>query len=549
MMIKQTYLNVVLKSCLGFLICILFISQANAQDIKAELDTANIRIGEQLKYTISIDSLTKDDQVVFPKDQSFIPLEMVESLPTDTSSNRNNFISLIKSYKLTQFDSGQYTIPPQLLKINNQAYLTDSIKVEVASVKVDTAQQKLFPIKREINVSKPFQMPTWIWWFMAIAVILVISFLLYFKYKKQNDEAKKRIPPFEKAKQELKQLDDKKWLENRQLKAYISELTNISRRYLDEKIEVPAMEYTTGELMQALIKKRDDKHVLFKEKYLDNYNAILVDADLAKFAGHRPDVISLKTYRKDILKFIKHVQSAIPQPTASELEKDERYQALLKRKRKRQKWLIGGLLSLVILVGAATAVVATKGFDYVKDAVFGNETKTLLEGDWITSEYAFPPIKITTPEVLVRQNPDSLGIKSNNNLESEIFASGSLYSELYIVLSQVKFQDKSNFDLDQAVDGVYDNLETKGAYNILMKSEDFETIEGIKGVKVSGSFAIENPITSNDIKKSYQILNFGYAGNYQQITIIFNDGDTYAETITNRLINSVEFEKPNANAQ
>jgi len=44
----------------------------------------------------------------------------------------------------------------------------------------------------------------------------------------------------------------------------------------------------------------------------------------------------------------------------------------------------------------------TKGFDYVKDNILGNQSKELLEGEWIYSEYGNPSVKIETPKVLKR---------------------------------------------------------------------------------------------------------------------------------------------------
>ena len=96
------------------------------------------------------------------------------------------------------------------------------------------------------------------------------------------------------------------------------------------------------------------------------------------------------------------------------------------------------------------------------------------------------------------------------------------------------------FELETAVDGIYENLENKGAYNILTKKDEYTTLDGVKGVRVSGSFAIQNPITQNDIKKAYQILNFGEMGGYQQITMIYNADDQYAEEIIQRILNSIE---------
>ena len=40
--------------------------------------------------------------------------------------------------------------------------------------------------------------------------------------------------------------------------------------------------------------------------------------------------------------------------------------------------------------------------------------------------------------------------------------------------------------------------------------------------------------------KSYQILNFGYQGAFQQIILIYPDQDSYAQEITSRIVNSVE---------
>lgn len=531
--------------------CLMFLCFTNAfsQKVEAEIDTSQMRLGEQIEYRIFVEGISESDQVIFPKEQSFVPMEMVEALKIDTTFLKEDQINLLKKYTLTQFDSGQYTIPPQLLKINDKPYLTDSLKLSVAGIEVDTTEQKLFPIKREIGVDKPFQLPTWLWWVLGILLFLVVLSIVYFKYRKKYDKSKKRIPPYPQAQLSLKELDQADFIKNRQFKDYITELTNISRRYLDEKIEVRAMEYTSNELLEALYQKKEDKQVNFKTKYLDSFQKILVQADFSKFAGQNPDMISLKSYRKDIEKFIKHVQSAIPEPTAEEKRKDIAYQEQLRKKRKKQKIIAGVTIGILLLVFGVSSLIATKGYDYIRDNVFGNESKTMLENDWVTSEYSVPEIKITTPEVLVRQNLDSLDVKKMKAAKQETFASGSLYANLFVVLSQVAFEEEVDFDLEKAVDGVYENLEEKGAYNILMKNEEFETYQGVKGAKVSGSFAIENPITQNDIKKNYQILNFGFAGRYQQITIIYNAEDDYAETITERIINSVEFEKPDENVR
>jgi len=72
-----------------------------------------------------------------------------------------------------------------------------------------------------------------------------------------------------------------------------------------------------------------------------------------------------------------------------------------------------------VFLAIATIVgfVAKFGYDYVKDTIIGHESKELLEGEWVTSAYGFPPVTISTPVVLKRmevpegQNPP--GVKTS----------------------------------------------------------------------------------------------------------------------------------------
>ena len=120
--------------------------------VSAEIDTTAIKIGEQIMYTISVKADTID-LVNFPEDQTFSPLEMVEALAIDTVTENNQMV-LKRKYALTQFDSGAYTIPPQRIAINDQAFLTDSFNIKVADVVVDTTKQKMYDIKPLIKVEK-----------------------------------------------------------------------------------------------------------------------------------------------------------------------------------------------------------------------------------------------------------------------------------------------------------------------------------------------------------------------------------------------------------
>ena len=129
--------------------------------------------------------------------------------------------------------------------------------------------------------------------------------------------------------------------------------------------------------------------------------------------------------------------------------------------------------------------------------------------------------------------------------DAQMFAFGSLISNFYTSLSTRIFTKKDQFDLKTGVDGVYKELENQGAENIVMKQEEFSTVNGAKGVRVFGTLEITNPVNDEIESKKYSILNFAENGGFQQITVIYDEGDSYAEEISGRIINSVELIKLN----
>jgi hypothetical protein len=529
---------------IAFFGLLLFLSQnsfAQIPQISAGIDSTSIKIGEQIKYQISVEA-DSTALVVFPEGATFNPLEVVESLATDTSRIENRF-RLLKEYYLTQFDSGSYTIPQQRVLINERPFLTDSFQVEVADVVVDTTKQKMFPIKPAMDVPSGFQIPNWIWWVLGILIIAGIAFFLI-RRKKKRDAAIKQLPPYERALFELEQLDKSHLLENRQTKEYYSKLTEAVRRYIEDEVHLRAMESTTSELIHFLELKKETGELKLSDQTITDLQVILQRADLAKFANSKPDIITAKEDRSKIEHVIIDTKAAIPEPTEEELLKDEEYRQLQLKKKRKKKILTISLSGLVLIFIIGTVLVNTNGYTYLVDLFGGNPTKELLDGEWIQSEYGDPSVSIVTPRVLKRGEIDMPNEAKEMLVGNETFIDGNLEEELYVVLSTVRFQEDVKFELNTAVDGVYANLEKKGAKNIITKDEEYTTLEGVEGVKVFGTLEMEIPKKDRSINKKYIILNFAVNGGFQQITVIYNEQDAYADEIANRIINSVEFEKP-----
>ena len=532
----STYRQLILRNLPGLLAILLF-QNISAQEVTSSVDSTNIRIGEQITYKIEVNS-NPEDLVVFPEGETFSPLEMVESLQPDTIRNNGNY-KLLKEYFLTQFDSGKYVIPSQEVLIQNRTYRTDSFAVEVKDVIVDTTKQNLYPLKPSVTVSPGFSIPDWLWWLLAILAVAGAAVYLIVRKRKSDDKVRE-LPPYEEAMVQLKQLDNSGLLEKREIREYYSQLSFAVRKYLDRKIYDHGLERTTGELILYLQAQRESGKLNLNEETIRNFEKILNRADLAKFARSKPDIITAKDDRSKTQLIIDDLRAAVPQPTQEELLQDEEYLEAQRKKRKKRKIILGILVGAAIIIIGVTTLIATKGITYVKDTYIGHPTKELLEGEWIRSEYGNPSIAVTTPKVLVRGEIEMPEDVQRMMVGSETFIYGSLLSNFYSAVTTIKFQGEVQFDLQKAVDGIYTNLEGQGATNIVMKQEEFTTLNGAKGLKVFGTLQAENPVTGEAIPNEYVILNFAEKGGFEQIIVIFNEDDTYAEEISQRIINSVE---------
>jgi len=133
-------------------VCCMLFSLVGYGQVSSSIDSTAIKIGAELFYKIQVktDSTTL---VVFSEEQTFQPLEMINSYAIDTTK-KEGYYQLTKTYGLTQFDSGVYTIPKQKIIIGDKIFFTDSLQVQVNTVVVDTTKQKLFDIKPLIAVEK-----------------------------------------------------------------------------------------------------------------------------------------------------------------------------------------------------------------------------------------------------------------------------------------------------------------------------------------------------------------------------------------------------------
>ena len=249
--------------------------------IHSKADTTNIKIGEQIKFTVTVE-VDSTAQVFFPEGQTFSPLETVEAFKTDTTRKKDR-ITLQKIYALTQFDSGSYVLPAQRIEINGDGFFTDSLQVDVATVAVDTVNQKMYDIKPLISV----QNSNSDFWKILLIVLLIIAIagglIYWFIIRKKpltEDEKVALLPPYDRALLELKRLENSKYLIEDKYKVYYSELTAIVRSYLEEEVHISALESTTSELIDKLEMLQDAGELKLEDNTIKQFENILQTAQL-----------------------------------------------------------------------------------------------------------------------------------------------------------------------------------------------------------------------------------------------------------------------------
>jgi len=269
-----------------------------AQEVNISIDTNSILIGEQVKVNIDF-QFPSDKQGYFP----FLPdslgpnLEIVERSNIDTSFKKG-IARFYQELKVTAWDSGYFVLPAFSFGYKSeldsaiQVIVSDPLLINVFTVDADTTQA----IKPLIGpMSEPYTLMEflpWIVFILALGALIFTAFYFYRKRKKKplfKFKAEPKIPPYEKALDELARLRLKKLWQAGKVKEYYSELTDIIRVYIEERFDVMAIEMTTHEILDDLKEHPINGEAMKKLK--DSLEL----ADLVKFAKANPEPLENDT--------------------------------------------------------------------------------------------------------------------------------------------------------------------------------------------------------------------------------------------------------------
>ena len=257
----------------------------------AKLDTNIVLVGQPFTLELSI-TQPKDVKIDWPYISDSIGLlEVVKNDGVDTIPVEDNTM-LMRTQKVTMmaFDTGMFVIPGftidyKIRNANAKVY-TDPLSLKVFLMPIDTT--------KAIKDIHPIQDVPYDWMFIALVVVgfLVVAVIVWFvvrylKNAKQRDkdtvvQTTPKQTAYEIAMNSLQQFKQKEIGQHVDAKHYYSELTEIVRAYIQNRWMIPALEFTSDEILDHAFIKQLDATEKDKLVYL------LRLADLVKFAKAIP---------------------------------------------------------------------------------------------------------------------------------------------------------------------------------------------------------------------------------------------------------------------
>ncbi len=305
---KKMVLKIVVWWLIGFSLILAQGQQNPLIEVKAQVDTSVITIGDHITYSIIIDR-QKDVRIIEPGQGINLGMFEIKDYKFHEPVQKGDHIIQQYDYVISVYDTGKFTIPPYPLAY----FTTDSsskpsiieapaIDIYVKSVLKGEAKPELKDIKPPLDI--PFN---YRFWGSIAAAILLLALLIYLGYrlwKRKQEKGYVFAPPpppppaHEVALQALQELFASDLLEQKQYKAFFSRLSEILRAYLEGRYFISALEETTSEIMQEL-----EEHLTGSELKQQLFE-ILNIADFVKFAKYIPSESEIERLKQLSVDFI-----------------------------------------------------------------------------------------------------------------------------------------------------------------------------------------------------------------------------------------------------
>ncbi|MEK6645175.1 MAG: BatD family protein [Candidatus Firestonebacteria bacterium] len=258
--------------------------------IKASVDKSKITIGDRFNYKVIIEA-KKGLSVTLPDIPSTLTSFEIKDYRIDGPKKKWSKVVTKHSYLLTTFTTGEYKIPALTVEYTDKDGVKKEIKSPEISIFVESVQHTASDTDDIRDIKSPLSIKGKGLLYATIAILLlIISFVGWNLYQKslmnkafwQKTEPTK--PAHELAYERFDKLRKMQLIESGKTKEHYIMLSEIIRRYIEDRYNISVLDRTTAELFMEMKKADiDKKHCSFIKEFMD-------ECDLVKFAKYTPEI-------------------------------------------------------------------------------------------------------------------------------------------------------------------------------------------------------------------------------------------------------------------
>jgi hypothetical protein len=278
-----------MKRSIIALACLLSALCVSAQvKIESSLSSVEMLVGQQVELSVKTIA-GKDATVEFPK-EALLPdgIEVLGYVDSPDQELENDQVCRQRNYVLTSFEDTLYYLPPFTVKVDGREYSANQLALKVLTVDVDTTNFDEYFGPKDVQ-DNPFNwelddlaVPFWL--SIVFLVLMALFFYLYLRLRDNKPiiahiRIVKRLLPHQKAMKAIEEIKADKMVASEDPKEYYTRLTDALRKYIEERYGFNAMEMTSSEIIDQLMKKAD-------QASLGELRQLFLTADLVKFAKY-----------------------------------------------------------------------------------------------------------------------------------------------------------------------------------------------------------------------------------------------------------------------
>jgi BatD DUF11 like domain len=254
--------------------------------VAASADKSQVQVGEDFTLSVTVRHPVGGDPLAPPL-SAFEPFDVIGQTETQVSPVETRFEYRLAPYRLP----GELQVPPLDFRHQTASGETGTLKTAAVPVRVVTS---LTPDVKDIHdIKSPLDLEVerdlrLLWWLLAALVAALLAYLLYKKLRREPEAvqlppAPPLPPPDVEAEAALRRLADRRLIENGEILAFETELSEIVKRYVGRRFDVAYLERTTDEVLFDLRARR------VAVDAAADVRELLTAADMAKFARSIPE--------------------------------------------------------------------------------------------------------------------------------------------------------------------------------------------------------------------------------------------------------------------